>query len=69
MYTLLVMFEGREVYRRFFDKQTRALEWFWWRVGQMQKRTAKCPGDVVMLTDRNGVIIAMAGDGDRVRAS
>jgi hypothetical protein len=68
MYTLLVMAKGVEVYRRVFQKQTRAFDWFWWRVGQMQRKTARTPGDVVMLCDRNGVVIAMVGDRDNVRA-
>jgi hypothetical protein len=55
-WTVYVFFEGQEVYSRGFARRTKALEFYWWRVGIMEDGTARAPGDTVLLVNEFGSI-------------
>lgn len=51
-----VFYEGQEVYSRGFTRRSKALEFFWWRIGIMEDGSARTPGDTVLLVNEHGSI-------------
>jgi hypothetical protein len=70
VFVLLVISQGKEVYRKLFHRRRDALSWYEWRVRVMQNGTQKTPADTVLLTTMAGTVIERcAGDNKDVRAS
>lgn len=53
---VLVFNEGKQVYERGFARRSRAAEFYWWRVGLMETREQRTPGDTVILVNEFGSI-------------
>lgn len=56
-YKVMVFYEGREVYTRGFQRKSKALEFYWWRVGLLESGTARAPGDTIILIDEYDSIV------------
>jgi hypothetical protein len=70
VFVLLVISQGKQVYRKLFHRRRDAVSWYEWRVRAMQNGTQRTPADTVLLTTEAGTVLERcAGDNKDVRAS